>query len=230
MIRCLIVEDEPLATEILQDYISQVPFLKLAGTCSTAMEALQQLQSQPIDLVFLDIHLPGLKGNDFLKSLKNPPAVIFTTAYHEYALQGYELNVRDYLLKPIEFSRFLEAVNKVVTQPSLSVTTPSVISIQRDRKTILIPVDSILYIESQKEYIKIVCTDAEHVCKYGLSAIESELDAQKFLRIHRSFIISLSKVTAYGLHEVDVAGKTIPIGGNYSESASARLRQYFGTT
>ena len=151
MIRCLIIEDEPLAAEVLKDYIQQVPFLTLVDTCSDALFALEVLKKEQIDLMFLDIHLPGLKGVDMLSSLANPPQVILTTAYNEYALQGYELNVVDYLLKPIEFKRFYQAVSKVkVGDVSAAKAT---ITIQADSKKLVINTADILFIESQKEYI-----------------------------------------------------------------------------
>lgn len=226
MLNCIIVEDEPLAAEVLQDYVRQLPFLHLQGIYSDAFLALKVLQEQTIDLIFLDIHLPGLKGLDFLRTLKNPPKVILTTAYHEYALQSYELSVVDYLLKPIEFSRFVEAVNKVQQVSKSDVKRP-VLSIHSDKKTIIIPLEDILFIESQKEYVKIQTSSVAHVTKYSLTKMEEELDPSHFLRTHRSFIISLSKIKSYSAHEVDIAGKMIPIGGNYRELVSMKLQTLF---
>lgn len=223
MLNCIIVEDEPLAAEVLQDYVKQLPFLHLIEICPDAFLALKVLQEQSIDLIFLDIHLPGLKGLDFLKTLKHPPKVILTTAYHEYALQGYELSVVDYLLKPIEFSRFVEAVNKVQQVSKGNAHRPS-LSIQSDKKTIVIPLEDIVFIESQKEYVKIQTSSAAHVTKYSLTRMEEELDPSLFLRVHRSFIISLSKIKAYSAHEIDVSGKVIPVGGNYRELVSQKLK------
>jgi DNA-binding LytR/AlgR family response regulator len=227
MLRCLIIEDEPLATEILQDYVAQVPFLKLVGTFPNALAALESIHANNIDLLFLDIHLPGLKGLDFLKTLKDPPAVILTTAYHQYALQSYELSVVDYLLKPIEFSRFLDAVNKV---PRTKVNTSSgkaSLVIHRDKKTIIISTDDILYLESQKEYVKIHCREITHITKAALSALEEELDTIKFLRVHRSFIVAVKKITAYSATEVEVDSKALPIGGNYRDMVQERLKSQF---
>jgi len=225
MIRCLIIEDEPLASDILRDYIGQVSFLKLQSVCTDAVSALEFLRAQPVDLLFLDIHLPGLKGLDFLRTLKNPPAVILTTAYHDYAVESYELNVVDYLLKPIEFKRFVEAINKVKLQHQH--TTPETITVHSEKKSVIIPTQEIIYIESQKEYIKIQTTQSSHITKYALSKIEEELNPTQFLRIHRSFIISIAKIKAFNGHEVEVTGKTIPIGGNYRESVSSRLKSLF---
>lgn len=225
MLNCLIVEDEPLAADVLVDYIKQVPSLRLVGTCTDAIAANETLKREPVDLMFLDIHLPGLKGLELIKTLKNPPAIILTTAYHEYAIQGYELNVTDYLLKPIEFKRFLEAVNKVRVKAPRE--TRETISIHADKKTVVIDLRNIIYIESQKEYIKIVTTEREFTTKYSLTRMEEELDPSQFLRVHRSFIISLSKVRSFSGHEVDLTGKSIPIGGNYRDAVGERLRKLF---
>jgi DNA-binding LytR/AlgR family response regulator len=226
MIHCLIVEDEPLAAEVLSDYIHQLPHLKLVKVCPDAIYALEVLQQETIHLLFLDIHLPGLKGLDFLKSLANPPQVILTTAFHQYALQGYELNVVDYLLKPIEFQRFLSAVNKVQTSATTT-SRPSTITVQSDKKKVVIPVDEILFIESQKEYIKIQTTTTHHITKCALTKIEEELDPAIFLRVHRSFIIAMPKVRSYSSHEIDVGGKPVPIGGNYRDAVNQTLVNYF---
>jgi DNA-binding LytR/AlgR family response regulator len=223
MIRCIIIEDEPLAAEILQDYIAQVPFLELAGTYTNALAALEVIQSGKIDLLFLDIHLPGLKGLDFLKIMKDPPAVILTTAYHQYAVQSYELNVVDYLLKPYEFVRFLEAVNKVRAKFSAATGVANLI-IQRDKKTIIIPTADILYLESQKEYVKVQCKQTAFTVKSALVALESQLSKDMFLRIHRSFIIAIRQVTAYSATEVELNTIRLPIGGNYRNDAMEQLR------
>jgi DNA-binding LytR/AlgR family response regulator len=229
MIHCLIVEDEPLAADVLSDYIRQLPYLKLVKVCPDAIYALEVLQQENIHLLFLDIHLPGLKGLDFLKSLTNPPQVILTTAFHQYALQGYELNVVDYLLKPIEFQRFLSAVNKVHSGVA-STTRPATITVQSDKKKVVIPVEEILFIESQKEYIKIQTTTTHHITKCALTKIEEELDPTIFLRVHRSFIIAMPKVRSYSSHEIDVGGRPVPIGGNYRDAVNQSLVNYFQST
>ncbi len=225
MITCLIVEDEPLAADVLTDYARQVSFLSVVKVCTDAIQALELLQEKSIDLIFLDIHLPGLKGLDFLKTLKNPPAVIITTAYHEYAIQGYELNVVDYLLKPIEFKRFLEAVNKVKTP--LTQPRKETISIHSDKKTVIIPLNEILFIESQKEYISIQTTSGKHISKYALSKIEEELNPEKFLRVHRSFIVAIEQIKAFNATAIEISGKSIPIGGNYRDSIIQKLETLF---
>lgn len=226
MINCLIVEDEPLAAEVLQDYISQVPFLQLKGVCSDAIFAMDALKKENIDLLFLDIHLPGLNGIDFLPTLVTPPKVILTTAYDKYALQGYEMNVVDYLLKPIEFKRFLQAVNKLET-PNLNSSFKETLTVHTDKKKVIVPINTILYIESQKEYIDIHTISETITTKLALSKLETLLDPKLFLRVHRSFIISLRQVMAFNLNHVELPGKMIPIGGNYKELVAQRLNDFF---
>jgi DNA-binding LytR/AlgR family response regulator len=224
--KCLIVEDEPLAAEVLQDYISQVPFLEIKGICTDALFALDCLQKENIDLIFLDIHLPKLKGLDFLKILKNPPKVILTTAYHEYALQGYEFGVLDYLLKPIEFGRFLQAVNKLSqTNPAKSTEKEELIAptervfhfFNVDKKKIKVYEDDILYIESLKEYVRIFTKYQTLITKFQLGQIEEILNKTNFVRTHRSFLVAKDKIEAYTATHVEIANKEIPIGRNYKE-------------
>ena len=223
-LRCLIVEDEPIAAEVLQDYISQVPHLDLVGICADAIYALETLQQQQVDVIFLDIHLPKLKGLDFIKTLKNPPQIILTTAYHQYALQGYELDVVDYLLKPIEFSRFLKAVNKLKTEEVKH--QPPVIPVETSRPFAFFTVnkqkvkvffDEIIYIESLKEYVRIHTPTQQLVTLSQMGEMEQLLPARDFLRIHRSYLISRAKVEAYSASEIIVGGIALPIGRSYKE-------------
>jgi len=222
-IKCIIVEDEPLAVKVLSDYISQVPFLELHGSFKDAILATDYLRSNTVDLIFLDIHLPKLKGMAFLKTLTNPPAVIITTAYHQYALEGFNLNVTDYLLKPFEFERFLVAVTRVKitqTEKHRSIEEPAekdhlFLNVQKKKVKILF--SEILYIESQREYIKIVTTKKEYISKMSTHEIESLLPANLFKRIHRSFIVSVSKIESYTAEAVEVNGISIPIGRGYKD-------------
>ena len=219
---CLIVEDEPLAAEVLTDYISQVPFLELKGVCADAIYAMEMLQKERVDLIFLDIHLPRVKGLEFLESLKHPPHVIITTAYHQYAVEGFNLNVTDYLLKPFEFERFLVAVNKVKAAQGEKLKTiesneKDFIFLNVQKKKVKILFSEILYIESQKEYIKIVTTKREYISKMGTHEIESLLPVNLFKRIHRSFIVSISKIESYTAEMVEVNGVSIPIGRGYKD-------------
>lgn len=232
-IKCLIVEDEPLAAEVLEDYISQVPFLELKETSGDALFALEILQKDPIDLMFLDIHLPKLKGLDFIRTLKNPPQIIITTAYQDYAIQGYELNVLDYLLKPIELNRFIAAVNKARQQIDVSrlMTSPQVgnnrpfLFFNVGKKKVKMFLDDILYIESLKEYIKIVSRHKSILTKFQLGQTEELLQNSNFLRIHRSYIVAKDKVDAFSATDIEIHGKLIPIGRSYKEEVHAQLEK-----
>jgi DNA-binding LytR/AlgR family response regulator len=223
---CIIVEDEPLAAEILEDYINQIPFLQLKHVCADALFAMEVLQSENIDLVFLDIHLPKLKGIDFIKSLKTPPQIIITTAYDEYALQGFEYNVLDYLLKPIEFTRFLSAVNKLNSNKASTDMMPDKqLNAEREsiffnvsKKMVRIYLDEILYIESLKEYIRVVTASKSIITKFQLGQIEELIPQKHFLRVHRSFIVSKDKIEAYTAMHIEIKGKQIPIGRGYKEA------------
>lgn len=227
---CIIVEDEPLAAEILQDYIQQLPFIELKAVCTDAVYAMDVLKQQQIDVVFLDIHLPKLKGLDFLRTLKQKPQVIITTAYRDYALDGYELDVTDYLLKPISFNRFVMAVNKL-EQPGNEPFTATAIAepagqymmVNVNKKQVKIPHSDILYIESRKDYINIVTADAQYLTRMPISEIEQVLDSNKFLRVHRSFIIARQKVKAFTAMQLELPGYTIPIGRSYKERVLEQL-------
>jgi DNA-binding LytR/AlgR family response regulator len=222
-IKCIIVEDEPLAVKVLSDYISQVPFLELQGTFKDAILATDFLRDHTTDLIFLDIHLPKLKGMAFLKTLTHPPSVIITTAYHQYAVEGFDLNVTDYLLKPFEFERFLIAVNKVKTaqtenqEPIKMEESKDHLFLNVERKKLKVLFSEIIYIESQREYIKIVTTKKEYFSKMSTHEMEDLLPAHLFKRIHRSYIISVSKIESYTAEEVEVNGVSIPIGRGYRE-------------
>lgn len=221
-IKCIIVEDEPLAVRLLTDYIQQVPYLELCGTFKDALSAGSYLQKEKTDLIFLDIHLPKLKGLSFLRTLQNPPAVIVTTAYHQYAVEGFELSVVDYLLKPFSLDRFIAAVNKVskliqshqsTEKAELQKETSLFLTI--DRKKVRIDYDSILYIESRREYVKVFTLNNEYKSKISTTELESLLPKPKFIRVHRSFIVSIDKIDTYTKGEVEVKGKSIPIGKGY---------------
>ncbi len=228
--KCIIIEDEPLAAKVLSDYILQVPFLELQATFKDAILAIDYLRDHHTDLIFLDIHLPKLKGMAFLKTLSHPPAVIITTAYHQYAVEGFNLNVNDYLLKPFDFERFLMAVNKVRTadgarlpdgqekqKPNESPGVKDYLFLNVQKKKVKILFADIVYIESQREYIKIVTTKKEYISKMSTHEMEDLLPANLFKRIHRSFIISISKIESYTAERVDVNGVSVPIGRAYQD-------------
>jgi two-component system LytT family response regulator len=223
-IRCMIVDDEPPAREVLRRYIEDVPHLKLVAECGNAIQAFTFLQHSDVALIFLDIRMPQLNGTDFLKTIKHPPKVIFTTAYPEYALQGYELDAIDYLLKPIPFERFLKAVNKAFQQVSIRPDTSMTLEEKKsdpfvyfrvDRKMVKIMLQDILYIESMKDYIRIFTTQGTIITKQSISAVEAMLPEHHFLRTHRSYIISLDKIRSYTAELIEVEKAEIPIGKLY---------------
>ncbi|MBC5775374.1 response regulator transcription factor [Pontibacter sp. KCTC 32443] len=223
-IRCLIVDDEPLALDVLETYISRVDNLELVCRCNNAVEAYNCLQTEQVDVMFLDIQMPKLTGIDFLKSLANPPKVIFTTAYRDYAVEGYELNAVDYLLKPISFDRFLKAIAKVTPQETKSPASinafepdykEAFIYLKSDKKMVKVMLADILYIESLKDYIRVKTETKEIISYQKISFLEEKLPADKFLRIHRSFIIALDKVQAFSATAVDLGKNEIPIGRLY---------------
>jgi two-component system LytT family response regulator len=222
-IKCIIIEDEPLAAKILSDYISQVPFLELQGKFKDAILATDYLRDKNTDLIFLDIHLPKLKGMAFLKTLVHPPAVIVTTAYHQYAVEGFNLNVTDYLLKPVEFERFLVAVNKVKAarkesrQQNQDQEVKEYLFLNVQKKKVKILFSEIAYIESQREYIKIVTTKKEYISKMSTHEMDDLLPATLFKRIHRSFIVSVNKIESYTAETVEVNGVSIPVGRGYRD-------------
>ncbi|HET6995991.1 MAG TPA: response regulator transcription factor [Chitinophagaceae bacterium] len=218
-IRCLIIDDEPPAREIIRRYLEQVPSLQLAGECANAMQAFAVLREQQVDLMFLDIRMPQLNGNEFLKTLKNPPKVIFTTAYPEYALEGYELDVLDYLVKPIQFERFLRAVNKVYQQtpsrqepPVEEKKTESFVYFRADRKMIKVMLQDIFYIESMKDYVKIFTANGMIMTKQSISSVEAMLPEKEFIRSHRSYIVSARHIKSFTSELIEVHNTEIPIG------------------
>ncbi|MCW3119854.1 MAG: chemotaxis protein CheY [Chitinophagaceae bacterium] len=220
-IKCIIVEDEPLARKMLEDYISRVPFLELQGSFEDAIYAMDHFRTHSADLMFLDIHLPQIKGVTFIRTLSNPPAVIITTAYQEYALEGYELNVVDYLLKPFGFERFLTAVNKVKNQmhpePATIDQAKDYLFVSIQLKKVKILFSEILFIESQKEYIKIVTNDNAYLTKMGTHEIEQLLPGTFFKRIHRSFIVAIHKIRSFNSEMVEINGISIPVGRGYKD-------------
>ena len=233
-IKCLIADDEPLAIALLQNHISQLSALEVVGTCSNALQAAQELRNKPVDLLFLDIKMPQITGIEFLKSLRQPPAVIFTTAYREYALEGYELDIVDYLLKPITFERFFKAVERYYQYFSPKempmVTTPNAplqefIFIKTGNKYNKIPSSDILYIESVKDYVVLHRADGTtFMAKYKIGDMETEVRDKRFLRIHRSFIVNLSRVTAFTLQDVQIGKMELPVGNSYRETVFKVLK------
>lgn len=233
-LRCLIVEDEPIAAEVLEDYIAQVAFLKLHRICSDAIFALEEMQTTQVDVLFLDIHLPKLKGLDFLRTLVHRPQTILTTAYHQYALPAFEEGVIDYLLKPIEFSRFLKAVNKLDRRPVPNYLPEENKSSRPfrffnvNKRMVRVFIDEILYIESLKDYSRIVTPVQELVTRIQIGELEEHLAPFHFLRIHRSYLVPCEHVQAFSSTQVEIAQKILPIGRSYKELVNRKLREYFG--
>lgn len=233
--QCIIVDDEPIAREILESYVEKIEGLELVKTCKNAFEALTILQQQNIDLLFLDIQMPGLNGIELMKSLKYRPKIILTTAFREYAVESYELDVLDYLLKPIPFERFLTAVNKFFQQSSSQQLTSVTSSpkgnedyfyLSVDKRMVKVMVNEILFIESQRDSIKIKTKKEELLVHRNISFAEQKLSSDKFLRIHRSFIVSIDKIEAYNTTIVVVGGKELPIGRNYKNEVVKVLKAY----
>ncbi|TKC10704.1 response regulator transcription factor [Pedobacter polaris] len=231
-LKCIIVEDEPLAADILKDYVSEVPFLELEGIYINALYALEAMQRTKIDVIFLDIHLPKLKGFDFIKTLKEKPKIIITTAYREYALEGYELNISDYLLKPIKFTRFLTAVNRLENKEEIAIqpqqngfiSDKDHLVIISNKSRVKIYLDEILYIESKKKYIQIFTSNLSYQTRMPLNEIEEKLNKLNFVRIHRSFIVAKQKVHSCSAVKVELEGHTVPIGRSYKEYVQQILR------
>jgi DNA-binding LytR/AlgR family response regulator len=222
---CIIVEDEPLAAEVLEDYIKQVPFLQLKGICYDAIYAMEMLQKEKIEAVFLDIHLPRVKGLEFIKALSKPPQIIITSAYRDYAIEGFELNVIDYLVKPINFNRFLKAVNKLkppgfgetVFGTMATASERAYLFFNTNKKKIKVYLDEILHIESKREYISITTKDRSLLTKFQIGEIEELLTKNNFIRIHRSFIVAKDKIDAFTTTEIEINKQQIPIGRSYKE-------------
>jgi DNA-binding LytR/AlgR family response regulator len=231
--KCIIVDDEPLAIEILESYVSKIEQLKLEGTFRNAVSAFTFLQQHQVDLIFLDIQMPRLSGIEFLRSLKNPPKVIFTTAFRDYAIEGFELEVADYLLKPIPFERFLKAVAKVlhpVAAPAPTVSVPvkqepseDFVYFKVDKKMVKTRMGEILYIESIKDYVKVRTADKDIITQQKISYLEESLPKENFLRIHRSFIVNRERIDAYSATDVEIGKFQIPIGRNYKNDVMKAL-------
>lgn len=217
---CLIVEDEPIAAEIIESFVSKDEGLNLVGKCTDALHASNLLHTYHVDLMFLDINLPVVKGFDFLKKLKNPPLVIVTTAYHQYAVEGYELDIVDYLMKPIPYSRFLTAIEKFnylmdAKEALLEIADRDFIFINSGKKQIKITLLDIYYIESLREYIHIHTKTETFTFKMPISKIEEILDPNLFIRIHKSYIISKAKIEVRSANMMQVNGKKLPVGRTY---------------
>lgn len=228
--RCIVVDDEPLARELMRNHIEKLENFEIVAECGDAMKALVSLRSHPVDLMFLDIQMPQITGLEFLKTLRNRPKVIITTAYREYALEGFDLDVVDFLLKPITFERFLKAVNKYYQESTeeLSLNPANVvlssgneeafIYVRENKRVIKVHLDEINYIEGLSEYIQIYTDKKKIITKSSLGHMEEKLPDTGFLRIHKSYIVALSKIEAFTANSIEVSGKELPIGRSYKNS------------
>lgn len=227
---CIVVDDEPLAIEQMAEYVSKVPFLELKGTFQRGLDAIMYLKSNKTDILFLDIQMDDINGIQLLKSVKDLPSVILTTAYDQYAIEGYSLEVSDYLLKPISFERFIKAVDRIygkyVTQPGREEnnTGDNYIFVKADGKLIRINWEEILYIEGQRDYLKFHLTNNRRIMTLlNFRSIEEQLPAELFIRIHKSYIISALKIDSIGKVSVRIGEREIPIGESYKASLTAFL-------
>lgn len=229
-LKCLLLEDERLASEVIEDYIREIHDLKLVMVCRTAMQASDYLRENHVDVLFVDIHLPKMSGLDFVRTLKGRYKVIFITAYHEYAIEGFNVSAVDYLLKPVDFSRFYEAVNKLRDPGLLTESSKTEIASPErrsyffnvDKRQVRVFEDEIIYIESLKEYIRIHTENAKIVTRFQISAIE-QLFQGGFLRVHKSFVVNMKRVTAFSSSKIELASISLPVGRSYKQ----RLEQEF---
>lgn len=230
--KCLIVDDEPLAQQVMEEFVARVPFLEVVAVCSSATEAAEVLRNHTVDLIFLDIHMPRISGLEFISGFPNPPQFILVTAYSEYALQGFNLNATDYLMKPVPFERFFKAVNKAYELYRLRNRAKMAADSQSQRfilvksgyQTIKVELDTILYIEGLKDYVKIFTEGKKPILSLlTMKGLAETLPVDKFMRIHKSFIISTDRISAISRNRVMINDKWIPIGENYREEFKNRL-------
>ncbi len=236
-VRCLVIDDEPLAVRLISSYIQQIPGLEMAAVCNSAIEAFGILQEQKIDLMFLDIKMPKLIGTDFIRSIPNPPKVIFITAYRDYALDGYELDIVDYLLKPVSFGRFMKAVLKAIKLIGIdnnitpesngdSVNKDAFLYFKIDKEMQKVLLNEILFIESSKGYVKLHLENGKSLLvKQGLSSLQKLLSPHRFLRVHRSYIITIEKISSYNPTCITIGNHKIPIGRLYKNEVNEILKQ-----
>ena len=229
MLRCLAIDDEPLALELLEDDIRQVPYLKLEGKCTNALEALKFLQEQTVDLIFLDIQMPGLTGLQFIQSLTNRPMIILVTAYEKFALEGFNLDVVDYLVKPVPLDRFIKACNKALELHNLrskkaegSSIEPEFLFVNVEYSLLKIEFADILWIEGLKDYIRVHLKSNSKpvITRMSMKSIEEELPSSKFIRVHKSFIVSVSAITSVRKNSIFIGTEEIPVGDNYKEAVN----------
>ncbi len=234
-LRCLLIDDEPPALNVLAMHISQLNGLEIVGQCNNAVEALDILHQRPVDVLFLDIKMPRILGTDFLKNLPQPPKVIFVSAYREYAVEGYELDAVDYLVKPVSFERFVKAISKLkrmgghenISQTNEFAPNPSAfVYLKVDRHMQKVLLKDIEYIESWKDYVKVFLSTGKNLLvKQAISSLENLLSEHRFLRVHRSYLVSVEKISGYNGISVQISATAIPIGRLYKQAVMERLKQ-----
>ncbi len=228
---CVIVDDEPIAREILETFIEKTPNLELIGSCKNALEALEVTQTDVIDLFFLDINMPEINGLSLAKIINKKSNIIFTTAYREYAVDGFDLQATDYLLKPISFDRFLQAVQKIsesnsrISSPTENENSKDYMFVRADRKMVKINFCDILYIESLGDYVKVFTQDSITITRETISSFDEKLPKEQFLRVHRSFIIALNKIDSYTNEYIEIQKKAISISRSYKDTVLQKLAQ-----
>jgi len=232
---CIIVDDEPIAIDVIVSHLQNFPDINIVDRCTNAMKAFQSLQENKIDLMFLDIHMPKINGLEFLKSLSNPPKVIITTAYRDYAIEGFELSVVDYLLKPIPLTRFMQAIEKyysmnskshkaVINPQPVSLDDTDFIYVKSNRKSIKVFLRHILFVESLKDYVVIHTAKENIITKELISSFERTLPKTNFLRVHRSYIVSLRHIKAVTKNSIDIGNKELPISRSYKDVVLLALK------
>lgn len=232
--KCLIIDDEPLAIKLIRTHLTRLESFEIAGECKSALKAVEYLQRDKIDLMFLDINMPEIQGLDFLKSIPDPPYVIITTAYREYAIEGYDLDVVDFLLKPISFERFLKAINRYCNRSRIlavqsnnahpEVQEKKFIYIQDGKNIFKILYDDILYFEGYGEYVKVITTNRNYIARDSLTEFEHKLSTDYFLRIHKSYIVNIQKITGFSSIQVILKSAQLPIGRMYREKVMLILK------
>ena len=236
-IKCLIVDDEPIAAQVIKPYLDKLDTYTLVETCENAIQAFEYLQTNQVDLMFLDIQMPKITGLEFLKTLQTPPKVIIVTAYREFAFEGFELDVVDYLLKPVSFERFLKAINKFHNLDNMTARSHldenkmpgsggESIWVRADRKNVKIQIDDINYIEGLKDYVKIYVKNGLIISKMPMKTMEKMLPSEGFIRIHRSYLIPISKISAFNNEGIEIDAAMLPIGKMYKESVLRYLEEY----
>ncbi|HSH51549.1 MAG TPA: LytTR family DNA-binding domain-containing protein [Bacteroidales bacterium] len=227
-LKCVVVDDEPLAITIIEGFLKKIPYIQVVGRFDSALPVFGFLKENRVDLIFLDIEMPGLTGVDFVKSLSNSPSIIFITANKNYAIEGFDLNVDDFLLKPISFERLLKSINRIIEKKEAekgSSEEKEFLYLKENKKMVKVYLKNILYLESIKDYVKVVTVCKTVITKQPLSYFESILSVSQFLRIHRSFIVSINKIDAYSLSGIDIGDTELPIGRKYKDSVIEKLDQ-----